>query len=110
MIVWDSQAILLDSVAAHVSVGFVLDVTLSRRVAGAACQFFGQGLWTCDDILGRPIGTPNGSLTANLPWAVAPPVIGTAFDNTVAANLDMFFTQTAATGSMTVTQYIVSVF
>jgi hypothetical protein len=45
-------------------------------------------------------------LTAMLPWNAAP-ALGTGFDNTISAALDCFFTQTAASGSLTVHSYFV---
>lgn len=106
VIVFDSLAILLDTVAAHTNVGWRLDIFLTCRTigAGTATTLFGNGLWTCEDILGVPAAAPKGVLVAMLPWNTAP-VVGTGFNNTLANLVDIFFTQTAATGSMTVHQY-----
>jgi hypothetical protein len=103
-VIFDSQAILLDTVAGHVTVGWHLLINLTLQITGSAAQFFGDGLWTSEDLLGTPAGAPKGCLTAILPWNVTP-ALGTAFDASVAQTLDMFFTQTAATGSMTVHQF-----
>lgn len=105
-VVFDSLAILLDTVAAHTNVGWWLDVLLTCRVCdpAASTTFMGQGRWTCEDILGVPATAPKGVLTAVLPWNSAP-AVGSAVDMSQALTLDMFFTQTAATGSMTVHQY-----
>jgi hypothetical protein len=103
-VVWDSLAILLDTVQAHVNVGWELEILLTLRAIGAAANFHGVGKWACQDILGRPVGAPVGSLTAMLPWNTAP-AVGGNFDSTVSQQLDMNFTQTAATGSLTVHQY-----
>src|SRR5258706_270409 len=102
----DPLAILLDSVAAHVNVGWLLDLLITCRSigAGAACLLVGQGTWTSEDILGTPAAAPKGSLSAVLPWNTAP-TAGNGFDSTIANTLDLFFTQTVATGSMTVFQY-----
>lgn len=105
-VVFDSLAILLDTVAAHVTVGWDLEILLTCRSIGTAGTLFGQGRWTCDDLLGRPVGTPMGVLSAILPWNTAP-AVGTAFDTTVAGVMDLFFTQTVATGSCTLHQYSV---
>jgi hypothetical protein len=40
------------------------------------------------------------------PWNAAP-AVGTGFDNTAANTVDVFFTQTVGTGSMTVHQYAI---
>lgn len=108
VVAFDSLAILLDTVAAHTNVGWHLEVLLTCRAVGngTATNLIGQGKWGCEDILGTPATAPKGSLTAILPWNTAP-VVGTGFDNTLANTLDMFFTQTVATGSMTVHQYMV---
>ena len=105
-VVWDGLAILLDSVAGHTNVGWTLRVVLTCRVVGAVAQLIGQGTFTCEDILGVPATAPKGVLTAILPWNSAP-AVGTAFDGGVSQVVDLFFTQTVATGSLTVHQYAV---
>lgn len=103
-VAFDSQAILLDSVAAHNTVGWYLKILLTCRSVGTTGTLFGQGFWTCEDILGVPATAPKGVLSAILPWNAAP-AAGTGFDMTVSNTLDMFFTQTAATGSCTLHQF-----
>lgn len=106
-IVFDTLAILLDAIAAHVNVPWFLEVELVCRAigTGTATTFFpSKALWTCEDILGVPATAPKGMLSAVLPWNVAP-AVGAGMDNTAASALDVFFTQTAATGSMTVHNY-----
>jgi hypothetical protein len=103
-VIFDSAAILLDTVAAHTTRQWRLVIDMTVRVVGSAGNFFGHGLWTCEDILGTPATAPKGSLSAVLPWNTTPAVGGNA-DFTTAGVLDMFFTQTEATGSMTVHQY-----
>ena len=103
-VIFDSQAILLDTVAAHTNVGWYLDILLTMRIVGSSAQAMGQGIFTCEDILGVPATASKGVLSAMLPWNTAP-ALGTAFDETANGVLDMFFTQTVATGSMTVQQY-----
>jgi hypothetical protein len=101
-VVFDSLAILPDTVAAHNTVGWVLDIQMICRAVGSgtSANFFGQGTWTCEDILGVPATAPKGVLTAILPWNSAP-AVGGGFDSTVTNLLDLFFTQTLGTGSMT---------
>jgi hypothetical protein len=43
-------------------------------------------------------------VTALLPWNAAP-AVGATFDSTTSQVVDFFFTQTVATGSMTLHQY-----
>lgn len=108
VIAFDSLAILLDTVAAHTTVGWELEILLTCRAVGngTSTTLWGIGKWTCEDILGVPATAPKGVLTALLPWN-ATPAIGTGFDNTASNTLDMFFTQTVATGSMTLHTYSV---
>lgn len=103
-VVFDSLAILLDSVAAHSNVGWELEILLTLRAIGATANLFGQGKWTCEDILGVPATAPKGVLVAMLPWNSAP-AVGGNFDSTISQVLDLFFTQTVATGSETLHQY-----
>jgi hypothetical protein len=106
IVVADSQAILLDTVAAHTNVGWFLELFLTCRSVGNGTNgtLFMQGKWACEDLLGTPASAPKGVLQALLPWNAAP-AVGTGFDTTAANTLDMFFTQTVATGSMTLHQY-----
>lgn len=104
-VVADSQAILLDTVAAHVNVGWLLDMILVARAIGSLGNLMMMGSWISEDILGTPAAAPKGSLTAVLPWNT-PPAVGNNFDTSIAQTLDLFFTQTVATGSMTLHTYV----
>ncbi len=103
-VVADSLAILLDSVAAHTNVGWYLEMLLTCRAIGASANLMQSGIFICEDILGVPATAPKGCLTALLPWNSAP-AVGANFDSTSAQVVDLFFTQTAATGSLTLHQY-----
>jgi hypothetical protein len=105
-VVFDSLAILLDTAAGATNVNWYLEMLLTCRAIGAAANFMGAGTWTAYNILGTPATPPKGSLTANLPWNSAP-AVGSNVDSTTSLQLDMFFTQTVATGSMTLHQYSV---
>lgn len=102
--VFDGLAILLDSVAAHTNVGWKLEIDLVCRAIGTSANLMGFGTWTCEDILGVPATAPKGVLTAMLPWNSAP-AVGSNFDSTVSQTVDLRFTQTVATGSMTCQTY-----
>jgi hypothetical protein len=108
VIAFDGLAALLDTVAGHTNVGWMLELLLTCRAigGGTSANLMGQGLWTCEDLLGVPATAPKGVLAAILPWNSAP-AVGTGFDSTIANTLDLFFTQTVATGSMTLHQYLV---
>lgn len=103
-VVFDGLAILLDTVAAHTTMPWELDIVLTCRAIGATGNLFGQGKWSCEDILGTPASSPKGAIVAMLPWNTAP-VVGANFDTTVTQQVDLFFTQTAATGSITCHQF-----
>lgn len=108
VVAFDGLAILPDTVAAHSNVGWDLEILLTCQAigSGTATQLWGTGKFTCEDILGVPATAPKGVLTAMLPWN-STPALGTGFDNTAASTLDMFFTQTVTTGSMTLKTYLV---
>lgn len=100
-VVFDSLAILLDTVAAHATVHWSLSIELTCRAIGTSANLFpGHCWWMSEDILGVPAAAPKGALQAMLPWNTAP-AIGANFDSTVSQQVDVFFTQTVATGSMT---------
>lgn len=106
-VVWDGLAILLDSVAAHTNVGWHLEIEMWLDTIGSTATLHGVGKWTCEDILGVPATAPKGVLTAILPWNTAP-TAGTAFDATASQQVDLFFTQTVATGSCQLHSYELS--
>lgn len=106
--VWDSLAISLNIVA-KTNVSWFLDVLLSCRSVGTgtSATLFGQGRWLSESNILVPLpATGPGPGGALLPFNTAP-VIGTGFDSTIANALDFRFTQTAATGSMTMHQFLI---
>lgn len=103
-VVFDGLAILLDTVAAHSTVGWWLNIELTCRAIGTSANMWGIGSWLCEDILGVPAAAPKGCITALLPWNTTP-AIGANFDSTATQQVDLFFTQTAATGTCTLHQY-----
>lgn len=106
-IVWDSLAIALDTVAVT-NMPWWFDLTLTCRAnqPAASSNLWGSGRWTLPNVAGALATPPKGYLTAMLPWNSAP-AVGANFTNSSANVLDFFFTQTVATGSFTVHQYIV---
>jgi len=103
-VVFDSLAILLDTVAGHTTVGWELEILLTCRAIGTSANFHGVGKWTSEDILGVPATAPKGVLVAMLPWNTTP-AVGANFDSTVSQQVDVRFTQTVGTGSLTCHQY-----
>lgn len=105
-VIFDSLAVLLDTVIAHVTVGWHLKIVLTARgPIGPANVLAGQGFWICEDILGTPGAAPaKCAAVAMLPWNSAP-ANGAAFNSQVSQQVDGFFTQTVATGSFTCHQH-----
>lgn len=103
-VVFDSLAIALATTDAYTTQGWWLEILLTVRAIGSTGNLMGQGRWVSMNIAGAPATPPKGSLTAMLPWNAAP-AVGANFDTTVAQQVDCFFTQTVATGSMTCHQY-----
>lgn len=105
-VVFDSQAIALNAVA-KTNVGWWLDILLTCRTVGSSTSgtLMGQGRWTSESVIGSPAVTAGGNGVVMLPFNAAP-AVGGGFATTAALALDLFFTQTVATGSMTLHQYL----
>lgn len=99
-IAFDGAAVLLDSVAGRTDNPWTLDIKMYLRAVGTSANFMGYGEFKCEDILGVAATAPKGGLVAVLPWAAAP-AVGANFDAKASQQADLTFTQTAATGSMT---------
>jgi hypothetical protein len=104
--VFDTQALNLNIVA-KTNVPFWLEIMLTCRTVGAgtATTLFGLAKFTTEAIVGAPANGAGGNGVLCAP--VGAPAVGTGFDNTTANTLDVFFTQTVSTGSLTVHQYVV---
>lgn len=106
IIAFDTLAIPLN-VVAKTSVGWVLDVLLTARTVGSGttATLLGQGLWTSEASVGAPTAATAAPGSFVVPYNTAP-AVGAGFDSTSALKVDLFFTQTVATGSMTLHQYL----
>lgn len=104
IIAFDTGALNLNIVA-KTTVPFDLEVDLTCRSVGTGTSttLFGIGKFTSEAVVGAPLPSAGGNGVLLVP--VGTPAVGTGFDNTAANAVDMFFTQTAATGSMTVHNY-----
>lgn len=107
-IVFDTLALNLNTVA-KTTVPWKLDVTLVCRAVGTGTTttFFPIGTFQSEAIVGSPLPSAGGNGALMVP--VGTPAVGAGMDNTAASAVDVFFTQTVATGSMTVHNYIVEV-
>ena len=105
--VFDGLAVLLDTAAAHTNKGWRLQIDLTCLTigSGTSATLWGDGQFISENIVGQAT-MPVASQVASLPWN-ASPAAGTGFDSTVANVLDLTFTQTVATGSITLEQYSV---
>jgi hypothetical protein len=102
-VVWDSQAMALNAVA-KTNVAWWLDLMLTVRAVGSGTNatIIGVGSWTSESVVGSPLPSAGGAGTLITPAA---PAVGTGFDSTVSNVFDMFFTQTVATGSLTLHEF-----
>lgn len=108
IVVFDGLAILLDSTQAHTNDAWLLEILLTCRAVGSgtSANLWGTGVFQSNDVAG--VGTmPLAGMPAMLPWAQSSQSVGTGFDSTVDNVLDLTFTQTVATGSITLEQYTV---
>jgi len=103
-VVADSLAINLNIVA-KVNVNWILYWKLTcRALSGTVANLHQAGWWGSEAVIGSPLPTVGGSGTVYLPYNSAP-VVGANFDSTAGQIVDLFFTQTVATGSLTLHQY-----
>jgi hypothetical protein len=104
IIAFDSGALGLNIVA-KTTVPFLLEVDLTCRAVGtgSATTLFGLGKFISEAVVGAPLPAAGGNGVLLCP--VGTPAVGTGFDNTAANAVDLFFTQTVATGSLTVHTY-----
>lgn len=104
---FDSLAIPLNIVA-KTSVPWILDVEGIVRTIGNAGNIFWQGFWLSEAALNVAVpSTGPGPGGNTLPYNTAP-VVGSNVDMTIANILDFNWTQTAATGSVTLHNYSLS--
>lgn len=104
IIAFDTGALNLNLVI-KTTVPWQLMVRLTCRAVGtgAVTTLFGIGMFQSEALVGAPLPSVGGNGMLLVP--VSAPAVGTGFDNAAANAVDWFFTQTVATGSMTVHQY-----
>lgn len=100
-IVFDTLALNLN-VVAKTNVPWQFDCLLVCRVDGATTltTFFPRASFVSEAVVGSPLPTVGGNGFLNVP--VGAPALGAGCDNTAQQILDVFFTQTVATGSFQV--------
>ena len=107
-VVFDTLALNLNIVA-KTTVPWFLEVLLVCRAVGTSTTttFFPRGQLTSEAVIAAPLPAAGGNGSLLVP--VGTPAVGAGMDNTAASALDVFFTQTVATGSMTVHNYQIDV-
>lgn len=106
--VFDTLAMPLNIVA-KTNVPWMLEVILQCRSVGTgtSATLFGQGRWSSEASINTAVpATGPGPGGQMVPYNTAP-VVGTGFDSTIANALDFRFTQTVATGSMTLHTFMI---
>jgi len=107
VVAFDTLAMPLN-VVAKTNVPWILDVTMTCRAVGSgtSANLIGQGFWLSEASINTAVpATGPGPGGQTVPYNTAP-AVGTGFNSQSALTLDIFFTQTVATGSMTVHQVI----
>lgn len=108
IVVFDTLAMPLNIVA-KTNVPWTLDVIMTCRAVGSgtSANIISQGRWLSEaSILTALPATGPGPGGQNVPYNTAP-VVGAGFNSQSALTLDFFFTQTVATGSMTLHQFTI---
>ena len=103
---FDSLAMNLNIVQ-KTNVHWMLLVRGIVRETGTTGNIEWQGEWGSEAVIGSPLPTAGGSGALMVPYNTAP-AIGPNVDMTVSNLIDFNFTQTVATGSVTLRQYVLS--
>lgn len=106
IVAFDTGALNLN-VVAKTTVPFDLEIDLTCRAVGngTTTTLFGIGKFISEAVVGAPLPSAGGNGVLLCP--VTAPAVGTGFDNTAANALDIFYTQTVGTGSLTVHNYAI---
>jgi len=102
-VVFDTLALNLNTTA-KTTVPWTFEALLVCRQSGATTGFFGMGQFVSEAVVGSPANTAGGNGFLNAP--VGTPALGSTFDLTGGGAMDFYFTQTVATGSFTVHQFL----
>lgn len=102
-VVADTTAMNLNIVA-KTNVNWLLELLLTCRAVGTSASLMWQGTWISEAVIGSPLPTVGGSGVFTLPYNSAP-AVGNTFDSTATQVVDLFYTQTVATASLTLHQY-----
>ena len=108
IVVWDSGAIALNTSGAYTAQPWALDVEIGCRSigVGSAATLLGVGAWTCADMAGASLTPPAAGGAIVVPVNAAP-AVGAGFNSFAALDVDVHFSQSVSTGSLTVVQYAI---
>lgn len=107
-IVFDTLALNLNIVAKTTVPWFLEALLVCRAVgAGTLTTFFSRGQFTSEAVIGSPLPTVGGNGSLLVPTGT--PAVGGGTDVNAASAVDVFFTQTVATGSLTVHNFQIDV-
>lgn len=107
-VIFDTGALNLNIVA-KTTVPWWFDCLITTRAVGSAGNFFGFGNFISSAVIGAAAATAggNGALVSSVSGGpTTAPAVGGNVDLTVANAFDCFFTQTVATGSFTVHNFV----
>lgn len=106
--IYDSGALNLNIVA-KTTLPWTFEAVVTCRAVGATGNFMGMGRFQSEAVIGSPVATAGGNgdlLSAVSGGPTTAPAVGGSIDLTAANAFDFFFTQTVATGSFTVHQFL----
>lgn len=108
IVAFDTLAIPLNIVAkTNVPFELIVDLTCRAVGSGTSANLMGQGHFLSEATINTAIpSTGPGPGGVMVPYNTAP-VVGAGFNSQSALTLDFFFTQTVATGSMTLHQFLI---
>lgn len=108
-VMFDTAAMNLN-VVAKTNLPWWLDILFTMRTNGngVLSTAWGFGRFQSEAVVGAPLSSAggNGSLVTSGGGGLGATAIGAGFDSTAADAIDVFFTQTVATGSLTVNNMI----
>lgn len=106
-VIWDSGALNLNTTA-KTNVPFLLELELYIRSvdAGTGTTALGIGRFQSEAVVGSAANTAGGN--GSLLCPVGAPAVGSGWDCTTSNIIDSYFTQTVATGSMTLHNFSLS--
>lgn len=108
----DTQAMPLNIVA-RTNVPWILDLTGTLTTVGTAAVLTWTGVWLSEDMINTALQAtgpgPGGTVVPYSGTATGASTASSSFDSTVSQLLDLYFTQTAATGSCQLLQMNMSI-